>query len=409
MHIVFTWEWGAGVSHLSRFRPLAEHLVSCGHRVTVLSREVKKASRLLHGVQLDLVAVADFGAVAMPTLRDPRTMGGFAWNLGFGDVAGLTRNVAWWAGQFERLRPDRVICDYGLAASATAQAIGIPVIRIGTGFECPPCSTPLKGVVHLDQRVSTAERAVERNVLACLNTALRSRRLPQFDSLGKAIGEEGSQLIATVPELDAYGAGLVGAGLVGATGASRECLGAWNAMKGISPVWPEGLGRRGPERGRVVAYLKASRSVSDLLGALDQAGVACALVSESVPERDFAGLGQVVRQSGFVDWNIASETTTFVVTNGNHGSTLAAVSRGIPVLVCPMWVEQRITAERIEAMGCGVVVDPSQEDTFAGAIESLMTKTTYRESAKAYRDQISEWLDGSLNRATEKLTELINR
>jgi len=132
-------------------------------------------------------------------------------------------------------------------------------------------------------------------------------------------------------------------------------------------------------------------------------------VSESVREGDFAGLDQIVRQTGFVDWNIASEVVSFVVTNGNHGSTLAAISRGLSVLVCPLWIEQRITAERIEAMGCGVVVDPNQANAFSEAIESLMTKASYRESAKAYQNQISTWLDGSLDRATEKLTELIKR
>ncbi|MCG8648832.1 MAG: hypothetical protein MI861_03315, partial [Pirellulales bacterium] len=321
------------------------------------------------------------------TFADPRTLAGLAWNLGLSDAKFVQQQVAGWVELIQQVRPSLLISDFGILAAAVASALGLPVARIGTGFECPPGCNPLASLSFRDQTTSHAERSLGDQVLTHLNQTLGQHGLAAFDYLGQCLGDADKQMLATVAEFDAYRDGRQ----------NVDYLGVWDAVTGTSPVWSV------QNAFRAVGYLKPFSHINELLRAIDQTGTALALVDDGLSAKQLEGTRRVTIQDGFVDWRAAAPQANFVVINGNHGSTLAALAAGLPVLACPLWIEQRVTAERIAQLNVGVVVNPRQPDSFAMAVERLLTDSSIHQAVERFAPYVNQWMSGSVRRAIELL------
>jgi UDP:flavonoid glycosyltransferase YjiC (YdhE family) len=71
-----------------------------------------------------------------------------------------------------------------------------------------------------------------------------------------------------------------------------------------------------------------------------------------------------------------------VVSHGGSGTTIAALTRGLPQVVIPLFADQPHNAARIAAAGIGVAVDArSAADTLAPAVERVLADPSYRAAA----------------------------
>ena len=67
-----------------------------------------------------------------------------------------------------------------------------------------------------------------------------------------------------------------------------------------------------------------------------------------------------------------------VVCHGGAGTTMAALTRGLPMVVVPLFADQMHNAARIEAMGAGLSVDPREAATeLAAAVEQVLADPSY--------------------------------
>jgi UDP:flavonoid glycosyltransferase YjiC (YdhE family) len=73
-----------------------------------------------------------------------------------------------------------------------------------------------------------------------------------------------------------------------------------------------------------------------------------------------------------------------VVCHGGSGTLMAALSRGLPVVVIPMGADQPDNADRCEQLGCGVVLDAvdATPGDIADAVREVTTEHRYRQSAQ---------------------------
>ncbi|WP_432983057.1 glycosyltransferase [Dactylosporangium sp. CA-233914] len=77
---------------------------------------------------------------------------------------------------------------------------------------------------------------------------------------------------------------------------------------------------------------------------------------------------------------------TAVVAAGGAGTVLAAMSHGIPMVLCPKGAEKPMNAQRVAAAGAGIVVDdPARAGS---AVRAVLTDVSYRAGAQRVGEQI---------------------
>jgi MGT family glycosyltransferase len=72
-----------------------------------------------------------------------------------------------------------------------------------------------------------------------------------------------------------------------------------------------------------------------------------------------------------------------VVTHGGHGTVMAALAYGVPLVCLPMGRDQPGVASRVNACGAGVVEDAAAPpEAIAAALERVLGEPAYREAAR---------------------------
>jgi UDP:flavonoid glycosyltransferase YjiC (YdhE family) len=109
-------------------------------------------------------------------------------------------------------------------------------------------------------------------------------------------------------------------------------------------------------------------------------------------ELEPAALGEPppnVRVERFVPQAALLARAAAAVTHGGSGSVVGALAHGVPVVVLPLGADQPDNAERVEALGAGVVLDAAaaSADRIAAAVEAVLAEPAYRAAAERLRDE----------------------
>lgn len=92
---------------------------------------------------------------------------------------------------------------------------------------------------------------------------------------------------------------------------------------------------------------------------------------------------------------------TVFVTHAGHGSVMAGLAAGVPMVCMPMGRDQYATAERVEATGTGVTIDPAASASeIRRAVEAVAADRAFRASAARFADVI-RGSDGASAAASE--------
>ncbi len=120
---------------------------------------------------------------------------------------------------------------------------------------------------------------------------------------------------------------------------------------------------------------------------------------------DVAALGPVpanVKVESYVPQSVAMACDA-VVTHGGSGTTIAALTRGLPQVVVPLFADQPHNAERIAAEGIGLAVDVrSAAETLAPAVRRVLDEPSFAARAREAATELA-----GLPSADEVLAELL--
>jgi len=73
-----------------------------------------------------------------------------------------------------------------------------------------------------------------------------------------------------------------------------------------------------------------------------------------------------------------------VVTHAGLGTVAAALGHGVPLVCAPIGRDQHLNAERVAALGAGVVVEDGTDPTqLARAVETVLAEGSFREAARS--------------------------
>ncbi len=368
--ILFAWELGGNLGHLSRQLPIAMQLRQRGHDVFFVSRDTAVAAQLLdsHGFAY---TQAPFDTVGKRLQRPPINYAEMLIASGYGDPVALLGLVRSWLNLIRLFKADLIVVDHAPTALFAARLAGLPAIPVGTGFEIPPDHTPLPSIrpweTIPDARLLRAEEFVLERLNA-LTFKLGGRQISRITDLFQAT----NKLLATFAELDHYG-----------VRAGETYVGPlfWNAPGQVTS-WSE------PDKPHLFAYLRPSLpGFENLLKAISKLKVEAVVVAPGIP----AAQAKAFARPGFrihtqpVQMDCLLKSADIAITTGGTGTVSQCLLAGLPLLLVPQNVEQYLMALRVEELGAGLAVrHKRQEENFKGLLEDLLQIPSYRQAAGAF-------------------------
>lgn len=362
--ITFAWEFGANYGHLARGLPIAQRLKTRGFDILFAVRDVEVADSMLSPSEMPFVAAPRLmRPVALR--RSPINYGQILAEAGYAHRPALRAQLAAWINLWRLAQPSAVVIDHSPTALLAARILNIPCMLLGTGFTIPPDADPMPPLRPWE-RVSVQElRESDAFVLANINDAVTSFGHPPLQRIADMFAGLPARL-ATFPELDHYETRPNGV-FIGPVGAESNHP---------SVQW---IGGEGP---RLFAYLRMGMTGLDgLLGALKELGAEVLCVMPGAPASVVSRLNgprfQVFPHA--VSLSGVLKGASVVVSYGGAGLIAEALIAGVPLLLVPQFVEQHMSAKRVEGLGVGIVLDRglSQGD-FARALTQMMTEPRYK-------------------------------
>lgn len=391
--ILFTWELGGGFGHLMLIRPLAESLIKDGHRVAVAVRNFAGTATVLAIPGLEFHAAPVRNGAIRGHHNPPATFAQLLHNIGFGDQSELRVMVSAWRSLFRCVQPDLIVTEHSPTALLAAYSEPVRVAPLGIGFSCPAPHSPFPDWrPELGNNPSELANS-EQKVLDNVNAVLEGAGSEPFSRLADLYSKVDDTLLVTYPELDPFG-----------TRPGVSYLGSWPELPSAPPRWPPGDGPR------IFAYLKAFRGLPTLLKLLSHFKLPTILRIEGVEEklRQQFESPNLCWQEGFIDIDQVAHECDLAIVNATHVMTTSMLLTGTPLLMLPRFLEHRLTAERVVAIGAGLCVNPNDLRGSLPALKEMLTSTKYSEAAKRFSERYRDAnRQDKLEEAVERLRSLL--
>lgn len=387
--ILLATELGNGQGHLAPIGAIATHLASRGQPCLLATHQPEIAEEM--GLyRYAPILPAPIGSAGIQSVRVQASYASLLHNCGWHGTTALVGRLRAWCSLLQLSGARALIVDHAPTALLAARVLGLPAAAVGTGFCLPPSRGPFPaypGIPAREQRL----RDNEARVLAVANGALAelgAEPLPDLQSLftGVEVG------LKSYAELDHYG-----------PGREAQWLGLPDFSSGLPAEWGES---REP---RIFAYLRAGDGLEALLAALQASRAQVLVRLADIP------LQMVTRYQRpgmrITDRNIwlrqAVETCDAFVGSGSHGAVAESLLAGKPCFVQYSHIEQRLVAERVEAIGAGLALATNASESFGSGIQRLLDDSSLHQSAQQFAKRyagcdrqgiLPRWVDGWMDR-----------
>ncbi len=356
--ILYVWELGSGMGHLSVVAPVLKQLIERGCQVAAMLCDPTYAELFLKPLGIRVCQISRTKRDPAQFIQPLRTFAHVLHNALLVNQPECLRLCKSLQSLVEDFAPDLIICDHAPATLIATRGSRFSRVVWGTGFTCPPNDFPLPDWRPWLEDDAEKLLADEIQALAYLNAVLGQLRLPRCKQLSDLYTETTATLLTTYPELDHFGARPGG-----------EYVGVWPQVLGDVPCWPDHKGRK------IFAYLKDAPQVEILRQALSQLGMSAIVVSPK-----FSNLTQENTKSDTLifsqrplNMNIVAATCELAILNGTHTTVAQMLRAGKPVVSLPMVLEQQLTGMRTVQMEAGrLILHPTVEnmaEAIAAAIQ----------------------------------------
>jgi rhamnosyltransferase subunit B len=332
--ILLGWELGNGIGYARRLAAIADRLSAEGHEPVLALREPQALRRPRHPVVQAPVVV---GRLRPGTASF--VPAGFADLIacnGFGFADHLLQILGDWQKVIDEAQPDLVVAEYAPALALAAWR-RIPAVLIGTPYLMPPAEG-----ARFPEREGVRPYADQDEVLAVMRQAQAARGAPLPERITEPFAEA-ARVPYGLPELDPW------------SRHRREALhGLWET---IPPVQPCGVPR-------LFAYLSPEApSFATAVEALARAAIPGAAFIPGCPEElaarlEAGGVRAVKEPPPLAE---AVTGASLVLHHGGLDTAQTALALGRPQMLLPRYLDQRLTAEALCALGVGLL--PSRGGT----------------------------------------------
>jgi len=388
--ILFTWECGAGIGHLSTYVKLIDLLIQDKHEILFLVQNVASAQKVFEAKDVQIGQAPIRKENLEGGVAPPKSYSHVLRNQGFASKDGLLGRVKSWRFIYETWKPNVIIFDHSPTAVLASHFYKkAKLVMSGNGFSLPPDHSPMKPFETSDKMVTVDLLKEEQYLLEDhINPCMRHFGGPVFEHLNE-IFKPDDRWLHCFQELDHY--------------QDRENdvhLGVDIEIRGIKPVWPA---RSGP---RIFAYLKPNKLVEPLLLALKELAYPTLIYGDQLPpffESHFSS-PTIKFSHKLLDISVVAEDAQLAITNANSGTTTHFLLKGVPVLMVPLHIEQYLSAVSIKRMNCGeYITEKSDKNVIQYFIKELVQKDSL------YRQKACEFATKYKSVETDNVTEIMYR
>ena len=197
MKVLYAWEIGEDLGHITQFLPLALELRRRGHEVVTALRELPRAGELIgrHGITA-LQAPIWQGELLDPP-QAPASYAEILFFFGYLSAARLTAMIRAWTALISLVEPDIIIADHAPTALIAANVQGISSATLGAGFFLPPPATPLPSMRPWLNIAPEHLMQSEQRVLNTINSALVLLSAQPMDRLSRIFDSSQHYLLTT--------------------------------------------------------------------------------------------------------------------------------------------------------------------------------------------------------------------
>ena len=140
---VFAWEFGGGLGHAARIKPLAEELQRCGHSCAPLLRDLVQTNKVLQDLPVPKLQAPIWQRRTAEQRPAPVSLGEILPSNGYLHPENLSGQIDGWLAAFQLLGAEALVGDYAPSAVLAARIAGIPSATVGLGFYMPPAAKPV--------------------------------------------------------------------------------------------------------------------------------------------------------------------------------------------------------------------------------------------------------------------------
>jgi rhamnosyltransferase subunit B len=207
--VLFGWEFGAGLGHVTRMLAIVDGLRRAGHECVVAVSHLASAGSLV-----PRLPVNDSGTlVVQAPYWTPRTDSRNIATLSLADTLQLFRYgnpsllsivaQAWW-GLFSAVNPDLVVADF---APTLNLAVGnaCPIVVLGNGYTVPPPGRRLPPIRPWQTELPPASIQAEDDIINAVNAVRAQFGYDEVPFVADLFSGTRT-FICTIPELDPYAA-----------------------------------------------------------------------------------------------------------------------------------------------------------------------------------------------------------
>jgi UDP:flavonoid glycosyltransferase YjiC (YdhE family) len=366
--VLFCWEIGNGLAYIEGLTAGAKVIAKAGHEVHFAARDLTHAERLL-GSRFPYYQAPTTVIPPGMVLKRPMTFADVLINLGYGKPGAVAGRVRAWRNLIDMVKPDIIRCAHAPGALLAARGTGIRSVVVGIGFLVPPAKSPLPLLRTWAKDAKPENMAArEQAVLEGMNQGLDAIGAPRIANIGALYNEADRRELYTYPELDDYG-----------PRDNVTYLGNFQPGMGEVPQWPDLPGKK------IFAYLEAFKQVDTVLQALAATGQPVLVYmprppSELLQKYASGNLRIVDRPLDLLKTAALCDVGLSLSGHNIVGTFLAA---GKPQLCLPSVFTERVTANKIETLGAGLV---AELDDLGGKLSRLLREESFaakaRETAK---------------------------
>ena len=371
--VLCCWELGGDLGHISRLSAITNRLQ--GHcDISVALRDLSHAGAFFSNQVRLLQAPVYLQKITMQRpiacLADTLLLSGYL------KAEALQSLLKAWQGLVDLVKPDLIIYDYAPTALLATHQLSTTKITVGTGFTDGVPGQPIAdwrpsfGGTH-SYHDDLIQRQ-EQTLLQVINQALCRNQQPKLKQLSEIFAVDAT-LLSTFPQLDLYADSIQG----------REY-----ALAKTSATAHKKITLPNNQRRNIVAYIKPGYAQLDLLlKALQQCQANCLLVSPGAnPKQLTVPTGSTLQiQTQLIDLKHAIAQADLFIGHGNMASSCESLQLGKPVLALPMQLEQLLTAEKLQQLGLGKLVEKIQSpQQLSQQINNLVADKTLVENANRF-------------------------
>lgn len=368
--ILFCWELGEDYGYLGKILALAQEFADQPCVLYVASKDLSATSKIDWPTNVKFVQ-APIWLRSNPMALKAASFAEILLYKGYDSYRHLKILTDAWLAIFDFISPDVILFDHAPTALLAASGLGIPKIIISNPYLTPAPGTSTTSLIPLTHFDETKATEVHQWVVNIINDVRQDYRATPITTIGDLFIADAT-FLSGFSETDYFSAYRSNVTYCGP--ALTVSIGTQD------PVWTPGFSQK------FLAYLKhrdpRSREILKILASM-HARTLC-FYSDCKPEDIEEFFNSSVKVSN-IPFNLtkAYQETAVLICQGGQGVVNEALYRGIPLILVPTQAEQFFIAEKIKAMGNGIVINRNDApQDIEKKLSSFFSNPNFNETAK---------------------------